>query len=246
MVALEGVDLDVAADSIVGLIGPNGAGKTTLVDALTGYVACSGSVVMYGSSVDGLPPHRRARRGLARTFQAAELFDDMSVIDNIVLGSQRGSLRGLAREFFLGRGDDSAFVDQLVDTFDLAGVARQEARSVPPGIRKVVALCRALAARPRVLLLDEPAAGLDSLASLRLGELIARIPEFGASVLLIDHDMDLIFNTCHQVSVLNFGEILISGEPQMVRSHPSVTAAYLGEPHAVETAGPGITEAMPS
>jgi branched-chain amino acid transport system ATP-binding protein len=245
--ALDDVNLRVESGAIVGLIGPNGAGKTTLVDALTGYVDYTGSVRMSGRSLDGVPPHRRARRGLVRTFQAAELFDDMSVLDNILLGAQRGSLRGLGREIFRGGDPDLGFSQQLIESFGLTATARLEARSVSPGTRKVVALCRALASRPRVLLLDEPAAGLDSRESKELGHHLAQIPEFGTSVLLIDHDMDLIFGTSHDVYVLNFGQILIHGEPAMVRSHPSVTSAYLGEPVAetiVESSaeiGPGVS-----
>jgi branched-chain amino acid transport system ATP-binding protein len=226
--ALDAVDLRVTAGAIVGLIGPNGAGKTTFIDALTGYVDCKGSVELFGQDLRGLAPHVRARRGLARTFQAAELFDDMSVLDNIVLGSQRGSLRGVTRELLCGRRGDLAFVHELIDTFGLGTVADQEARRVPPGVRKLVALSRALASQPKVLLLDEPGAGLDSRESRALGEQLARIPALGVSVLLIDHDMDLVFGACSEVYVLSFGRVVFSGSPETVRSHESVISAYLG------------------
>ncbi len=221
--AVDGVSFSVEAGTVVGLIGPNGAGKTTLVDAVTGFAPSSGSVVLAGEALDGLRPHERAHRGLGRTFQAIELYDDLSVRENVVVG------QAAAR----ARGDEPPEVGDVLSNLGLTPVADRHAAELSQGQRQLVAMARAMVGSPGVLLLDEPAGGLDSTESIWLGERIRAVADSGVAVLLIDHDMHLVLGLCDQIQVLDFGRLIASGTPEEIRGDPAVAAAYLGDTQAV-------------
>ena len=194
-----------------GLIGPNGAGKTTLVDAVSGFVGCTGRVELSGADIGGLPPYERARRGLGRTWQSTELFDDLDVRENLTVASRSGS---------------AARVLGLVG-MDWAAEAMPAQLSM--GQRKLVGVARALAAEPRLLCLDEPAAGLDTRESEELGARLRGLADRGQAMLLIEHDMGLVLGICDRVIVLEFGQVIAEGPPDAVRQDPRVIAAYLGD-----------------
>jgi branched-chain amino acid transport system permease protein len=220
--ALSDVTLEVREGELVGLIGPNGAGKTTLVDAVSGFVRCAGRVELNGADIDGLEPYERARRGLARTWQSTELFDDLDVRENLTVASPDS--RAGSAEQTLG----------LVG-MDWAAAAMPTQLSM--GQRKLVGVARALAAKPRLLCLDEPAAGLDTRESAELGACLRGLADQGQSMLLIEHDMGLVLGICDRVVVLEFGRVIAEGPPEVVRADPLVIAAYLGD--GATTGGPG-------
>ena len=226
--ALSDVSLEVREGELVGLIGPNGAGKTTLVDAASGFVASTGRVELGGADLGGLQPYERARRGLARTWQSTELFEDLDVRENLTVASKDGAARdGAVR-------DQSAAQTLALVGMDWAGQAMPSQLSM--GQRKLVGVARALAARPRLLCLDEPAAGLDTRESRELGACLRGLADQGQSMLLIEHDMGLVLGTCDRVVVLEFGRVIADGPPEVVRADPRVIAAYLGESAASEDA----------
>jgi branched-chain amino acid transport system permease protein len=214
--AVREVSLDVRDGELVGLIGPNGAGKTTLVDAVTGFVPFSGRVELNGGDVSRAPAYERARRGLARTWQSTELFDDLDVTENLTVAMPA----------------DSAAADGAIPALGLVGMnwaAEAMPSSLSAGQRKLVGVARALAARPHVLCLDEPAAGLDTAESARLGESLRDLADQGQSMLLIEHDIPLVMSVCDRVVVLEFGRVIADGPPEVVRADPRVAAAYLGD-----------------
>jgi branched-chain amino acid transport system ATP-binding protein len=208
------VSFAVDAGSVLGLIGPNGAGKTTLLDAATGFVSSTGSVVLRGARLDGQPAHARARLGLARTFQTLELFEDLAVAENLRVAAETTH-----------RGGD---VDAALARLGLTAVADRLPLGLSHGQRKLVALGRALAAAPEVVVLDEPAAGLDATERAVLAALIRQLAGEGMAIVVVDHDMGLVLGVCDQVCVLQRGEVLTMGTPAEVRSDPRVVAAYLG------------------
>jgi branched-chain amino acid transport system permease protein len=221
--ALSDVSLEVRDGELVGLIGPNGAGKTTLVDAASGFVASTGRVELGEADLGGLEPYERARRGLARTWQSTELFEDLDVRENLtVAASDRDGAAGHA----------SAEQTLALVGMDWAGEAMPSQLSM--GQRKLVGVARALAARPRLLCLDEPAAGLDTRESRELGACLRGLADRGQSMLLIEHDMGLVLGICDRVVVLEFGRVIADGPPEVVRADPRVIAAYLGESAASE------------
>ena len=222
-VALRGVDLDVAAGRVTGLVGPNGAGKTTLFDVITGLRApAAGTVVLDGRDVTALAPHRRARLGLARTFQRLEVFGSLTVRDNVLAAVEfRGRRAG-------GDGSAAAEADAVVERVGLSAVAGDRADSLPTGWARLLELGRALATRPRVLLLDEPASGLDDAERQGLGSLLTELAGAGTAVLLVEHDVGLVLRVSSWIVVLDAGAALAAGTAAEIRADPAVLAAYLG------------------
>ena len=229
LVALDGVDLAVEAGTIVGLIGPNGAGKTTFIDTLTGFTpAHRGHVAFDGTDITRAAPHARSRSGLVRTFQSLELFDDLSVRDNLLVAAHPPSLWSTLTDALWPKSHESSETQCILELLDLEGVADRLPTELSNGQRHVVALGRGLVSSPKLLLLDEPAAGLDPTETAQLADMLRRLPGIGTTVLVVDHDMALIMGVCDAVHVLDFGRIVASGTPTEVRNDATVIAAYLG------------------
>ena len=229
--ALIEVDLEVGAAELVGLIGPNGAGKTTLIDAVTGFTpVTAGRVSVGGRDLAGLAPDRRARLGLVRTFQGAETFAPLTVAEHLLAAAQPPGAWGALRDLIAPRRADAIDVAWVLDELGLAPVAQQYPDDLSYGQRKLVDLARALVTQPRVVLFDEPAAGLDSTETAELAGLLRTVRDRGIGVLLIDHDMDLVLEVCDRVFVLDFGRIIASGTPAEIRADAKVIDAYLGAP----------------
>jgi branched-chain amino acid transport system ATP-binding protein len=237
LVALSDYALDLPVGRIHGVIGPNGAGKTTLFNLLSGMVRpTSGTIHFAGQDITGLPADQVARLGLARTFQNIRLFDDMSVIDNVKVGVQvhrPGSLWSalLTTPSFRRReAGIEARARELLALVDLGDRAERMAGSLPYGDQRRLEIVRALAIEPRVLLLDEPSAGMNPTEADELLAFIRRIrDQLGVTIVLIAHDIPLVMNVCDRIQVLNFGVRIAEGEPHEVRADPEVVAAYLGQ-----------------
>jgi len=224
-IALDGVDLDADPGQVTGLIGPNGAGKTTLFNVITGLIpANSGSVRLNGEHLNDLSPTKRARRGLARTFQRLELFSLLSVRENIRVAAD--IRKGWARD----GSDPAAVTEAIIDRIGLRDVADARVDSLPTGRCRLVELGRSLATRPTVLLLDEPASGQDENETLQFGALLQELADEGIAVVLVEHDVHLVMRVCHKVHVLDFGRIIAVGDPGQIQTNPAVVAAYLGTP----------------
>ena len=226
--AVVDVDLEVGEGRLVGLIGPNGAGKTTFIDAISGFVRFSGRVELDGDDLTGLPPHVRARRGLARTWQSVELFDDLSVRENLLVASQRPSVWRTVKETVTVPDDGPAEIGAALDLLGLGAAADAMPNELSQGERKLVGIARALVAKPRLVCLDEPAAGLDTRESEELGRKLRGLADDGQATLLVDHDMGLVLGICDEVVVLEFGKVIARGAPDVVRRDERVIAAYLG------------------
>jgi ABC-type branched-subunit amino acid transport system ATPase component len=238
--AVDGVDLDVEAGTFVGVIGPNGAGKTTFIDAVTGLVPSTGSVAFDDREVGDLAPHERVRAGVGRTFQSLELFEDLTVRENLLSAAEPARWWSPLRDLFRPRADRGA-AERVDAALELAGLTDQ-AEALPPdlslGQRKLVTVARALAGGPRQLLLDEPAAGLDSDESLELGRDLRRLVDGGVTIVLVDHDMGLVLGVCDVVHVLEFGSLIASGTPDEIKTNDRVIHAYLGTGAAPAEVGP--------
>jgi ABC-type branched-subunit amino acid transport system ATPase component len=234
--AVDGLSLDVHAGEIVGLIGPNGAGKTVTFNVITGLQRPGAGTVRFdGADVTAMPPHARARLGLGRTFQIVQLYAGMTVLDNLAVAAHRFTSAGLvadalrlpSRRRSLAEAAERARA--VLDFLDLSHLAAVDAGSLPVGPARVVELARALCLRPSVLLLDEPASGLDPAETDAFVRLLARIRgTIGCAMLLVEHDMSVVMPLCDHVYAMDFGRPLTDGTPEEVRAHPDVVAAYLG------------------
>jgi ABC-type branched-subunit amino acid transport system ATPase component/branched-subunit amino acid ABC-type transport system permease component len=220
VVAVNDLSFTVLEGSITGLIGPNGAGKTTTMDAICGFADCGGTIELSGRRLHGLLPHRRAALGLGRTFQGTGLYEDLTVEENVVVGQQVARDRGPGQ------------VTAILSALGVAALAGRRVSELSQGQRQLVAVAKALAGQPRLLLLDEPAAGLDSSESLWLAERLRSVRDTGVTILLIDHDMSLVLGLCDEIHVLDFGALIASGGPDAIRGDQRVAGAYLGATHA--------------
>ena len=234
LAALSEVSLSAAEGAITGLIGPNGAGKTTLFNVVTGIQRPnSGTVRLDGQDLHALSSFRRARLGLGRTFQRLELFGTLTVAENVGVAAsiaQRGVVKARSKAIQEVRA-------AILDRVGLTAVANDRADTLPTGTGRLVELARALATRPKVLLLDEPAAGQDTDETERFSEVLRDLANDGLAILLVEHDMELVMNVCHKVVVLDYGRVICTGTPAEVRADPNVQAAYLGTvPEAVADA----------
>ena len=232
--ALDDVSLTAAPRRVTGIIGPNGAGKTTLLNVLCGLVRPeSGQIWFDGRELTRLRPHKLAALGIARTLQGVGLFDGLSVAENVMVGATSHARAGFWSGLFgLPRSDRDerqlrAIATEALDRVGVADLADAMPGTLAYGLRKRVALARALVARPRLLLLDEPASGLSESELPELGGLISRLTD-DASVVVIEHRMDLMMSVCHTITVLDFGKVIADGTPAEVQASPAVTAAYLG------------------
>jgi branched-chain amino acid transport system ATP-binding protein len=244
LTALDDVSLTARAREVTGIIGPNGAGKTTLLNVLCGFVRPqSGSISFGGRELARLRPHKLAGLGIARTLQGSSLFSGLSVVENVMAGAGRQgragfwpALLGLPKSDAVERRLRAQAMEAL-DRVGVAGLAAEMPSALAHGPRKRVSLARALVSGPRLLLLDEPASGLNENELPGLGELICELAG-QASVVVIEHRMDLMMSICEQIFVLDFGKVISSGTPAQVQADPAVTAAYLGAAGAPGSAGP--------
>lgn len=234
--ALEGLSFEMHAGELMGLIGPNGAGKTTAFNILSGvYTPTSGEIQFLGQPTTGLPMFRMNRMGLARTFQNIRLFSHLSVLENVLIAQSRNvryRLQDILRRSKQFSDDEVRMekdAKELLDIFSLSQYADHEAGSLPYGKQRLLEIVRALATKPRLLLLDEPAAGMNPTETKELMVLIERIrKDMGIGILLIEHDMKLIMGVCERIVVLDHGEVIALGNPESVRNNARVIEAYLG------------------
>ena len=241
LTALDKVDLAVEAVKITSVIGPNGAGKTTLFNLIAGvYAPSSGEIYFQGEPLGKIPPYKRAALGIARTFQNVLLFDNMTALENVMSGqhprSRYGFLEAAIRLPKAHREEETISLKAMryLNLVGLGMHAQQNALSLPLGQQKILAIARALATEPKLLLLDEPGAGLNALEIQGLGELIRRIRDMGISVILVEHDMDLVMGIAEWVIVLDSGQKIAEGTASQIQKDRRVIAAYLGEEEKVE------------
>jgi len=221
--ALDSVDLEVARGEIHGLIGPNGAGKTTLFDVITGLQRPTrGRVRLGGHDVTAEKPYRRARRGLSRTFQRLELFGTLTARENVQIAAE------VRRSKVLDSRTRAQEVEHLLERLGILDVADEPTDSLPTGLARLVEMARALATDPSLLLLDEPSSGLDAGETHGLGVVLRELAAEGMAILLVEHDMEVVFSICDRITVLHLGAILAEGTPDQIRGIPEVVTAYLG------------------
>ena len=236
LMANDRIDLVVEQGEIVGLIGPNGAGKTTFVDALTGFVRSTGTIRFDGSQIETLTAHQRARLGLGRTWQSLELFDDLTIRENLQVAAERQSVTGFLFDLvWPRRAKNHDDVDFAIDVLGIGSFVDRFPTEISQGQRKLVSAARALAGRPKLVCMDEPAAGLDNAESAELGRDLRQIVDAGISILLIDHDMSLVLDTCDRIYAIDFGLCIASGTPDEIRNDPAVIASYLGSAEGTES-----------
>lgn len=236
LTALANVSFSVSEGQIKSLIGPNGAGKTTLYNIVTGiHRVTEGAVWFLGDRIDGLKPHVIARKGIARTFQNVELFENMSVIENVMMGCHvrtKAGLFGGAFRLPAAREEGRAIMDQSMELLDFVSLkerAHENSSALPFGLQRYLEIARALATEPKLLLLDEPASGLDPSESQALCDLILKIRESGITVLLVEHNMEVAMEISDEIVVLNYGTNIAEGTPRQIQNNSEVVSAYLGD-----------------
>jgi branched-chain amino acid transport system ATP-binding protein len=235
LLANDDISFDVEQGALHAVIGPNGAGKTTLFNSISGFaVPTSGSIHFDGREITGLQQHEIAARGLVRTYQLVQLFKDLTVAENVRVGFHRVTKGGVGAALLRPRWvrEQEAELDrrviELLDFVGLAAQAATRAEVLPYGQQRLLEVARALAAEPKLLLLDEPAAGLNVLETERLADTIERVNARGVTVLLVEHDMNLVMRVARRISVLDFGKKIAEGTPAEIKVHPDVLTAYLG------------------
>ncbi len=235
--ALSSVSFDLHRGEILGLIGPNGAGKTTMFNCITGVLqGYKGRIRYDGRDLRNLKPHQRARLKIARTFQNLELFDELSALDNLIVPLDAFAPRGVIGDLLrlpmtvYGEREAQEKARAILHFLDLGDFVDTPAGDLPVGVRRRLEIGRALCLEPRLLLLDEPAAGLDARETAELGRLLAAVRQrFKVTMLIVDHDMALIMRICNRIYVLDYGLIIAEGSPEEIRDDPKVARAYLGE-----------------
>ncbi len=228
--AVNQVDIEVQAGSLVGLIGPNGAGKTTFIDGITGFVPTAGRILFDGHDLGGSPPYKRASLGLGRTWQSLELFDDLTVEENLQVAADKQTPRNFLLDLVRpSRKRERKSVEVALDILGITHLASRMPNEISQGQRKLVSAARALATRPKLVCMDEPAAGLDTEESVQLGRSLRDIVDSGTSIFLVDHDMGLVLNICDYIYVIEFGVKIAEGTPAEIKRNPLVIKAYLGQ-----------------
>ncbi|GAB4460386.1 MAG: ABC transporter ATP-binding protein [Armatimonadaceae bacterium] len=241
LVAVNGVNLTLEKGDLAGLIGPNGAGKTTVFNLLTGvYTPTSGAIRFHGKEIGGMKPHEIAKLGICRTFQNIRLFPELTVLDNVRTATSLHESVGLwgtlfrSGKFFRAEEEVTQEAERLLDLLELLDLKNERARNLPYGDQRRLEIARALATKPELLLLDEPAAGMNPQESQDLMHLIRRLrDEFGLTILLIEHDMTVVMGVCENITVLVYGEPVAHGTPVEIRNNPKVIEAYLGSEHPI-------------
>jgi branched-chain amino acid transport system ATP-binding protein len=242
VIAVNKVSFVAQKGMITGLIGPNGAGKTTLFNNMTGLdVPTSGKVFFEGKDITGMNSPKLSRLGMSRTFQNIRLFQEMSVIENVMIGRhymtgnpdhKTGRLKNAFNSYFNMKKEEKIMYDsayKLLEFFDIADLAQEFAKNLPYGHQRELEIARALASEPEILFLDEPAAGMNPQETDHLMATIRRIRDTGVSVVLIEHDMKLVMNICDNITVLNYGMLIAQGTPHEIKNNPLVIEAYLGK-----------------